>query len=45
MPGGRPTLIFHGTAAAVAAKLGVKNTSLSLTHTSELAMAQVILEN
>jgi len=45
MPGGRPTLAFHGTAAAVAAKLGVKNTSLSLTHTAEQAMAQVILEN
>jgi holo-[acyl-carrier protein] synthase len=45
LPGGRPTLAFHGTAAEVAAKLGVKNSSLSLTHTAEQAMAQVILEN
>jgi holo-[acyl-carrier protein] synthase len=45
MPGGRPTLLFHGTAAAVASKLGVANISLSITHTAEQAMAQVILEN
>lgn len=44
-PGGRPTLTFHGKAAEFAAKLGVKNIALSLTHTAEQAMAQVILEN
>ncbi len=44
-PGSRPTLVFHGTAAAVAARLGVKHCALSLTHTSEQAMAQVILED
>ena len=43
-PGGRPTLAFHGKAGEVAAKLGVANISLSLTHTAEQAMAQVILE-
>lgn len=43
-PGGRPTLAFHGKAAEFAAKLGVINIALSLTHTAEQAMAQVILE-
>ncbi|MGA8762029.1 MAG: holo-[acyl-carrier-protein] synthase [Candidatus Sulfotelmatobacter sp.] len=45
MPGGRPTMTFHGRAAEFAAKLGVKNTALSLSHTTEQAIAQVILEN
>jgi holo-[acyl-carrier protein] synthase len=45
MPGGRPTLKFHGKAAEFAAKLGTKNIALSLTHTKEQAMAQVILES
>jgi holo-[acyl-carrier protein] synthase len=44
-PGGRPTILFHGKAAEFAAKLGVKHAALSLTHTKETAMAQVILEN
>lgn len=42
---GRPTLAFHGKAAEVAAKLGVRNVALSITHTAEQAMAMVILEN
>lgn len=45
MPGGRPTIHFHGKAAEFAVKLGVKNAALSITHTKEQAMAQVILEN
>lgn len=44
-PGGRPTMTFHGKAAEFAAKLGVKNAALSLTHTAEQAIAQVILES
>ncbi len=44
-PGSRPTLTFHGQAGQIAAKLGARNVSLSLTHTKEQAMAQVILEN
>jgi holo-[acyl-carrier protein] synthase len=44
-PGGRPTLAFHGKAAEFAARLGTKNIALSLTHTKEQAMAQVILES
>jgi len=41
---GRPTLRFHGKAAEIAEKLGVRNVSLSMTHTVEQAMAMVILE-
>jgi len=44
-PGGRPSLVLHGKAAEFAAKLGATNIALSLTHTAEQAMAQVILEN
>jgi len=43
--GQRPTIQFHGEAAAIAAKLGTKNIALSLTHTSEEALAHVILES
>jgi holo-[acyl-carrier protein] synthase len=45
MPGGRPTITFHGKAAEFAAKLGAKHVALSLTHTAEHAIAQVILED
>jgi holo-[acyl-carrier protein] synthase len=44
LPGGRPTIQFHGKAEEFAAKLGVKNATLSITHTKEQAFAQVILE-
>jgi holo-[acyl-carrier protein] synthase len=44
LPSGKPTLLFHGVAAAKAAKLGVKNVSLSMTHTADVAMAVLILE-
>jgi holo-[acyl-carrier protein] synthase len=45
LPGGRPTIQFHGRAAEFAAKLGVRNASVSLSHTKEQAIAQVILES
>jgi holo-[acyl-carrier protein] synthase len=45
LPGGRPAITFHGKAGEFAARLGVKNASLSLSHTSEQAIAQVILES
>ena len=41
----RPALELHGVAARVAAHLGVKTISLSLTHTASTAMALVILES
>ena len=44
-PGGRPTLLLHGKAAEFAAQLGARNIALSLTHTAQQAMAQVILES
>ena len=44
-PGGRPTLLVKGRAAEFAAKLGMKRAALSITHTKEQAMAQVILES
>jgi len=45
LPSGKPTLRLHGVASRVANKLGVRNVSLSLTHTAELGMAHVILED
>jgi holo-[acyl-carrier protein] synthase len=45
LPSGKPTLRLHGVAARFAEKLGVKNISLSITHTAELGMAHVILED
>ena len=44
LPSGRPTLVLHGVAAGIATELGVKTVQLSLTHTSELALAWVLLE-
>jgi holo-[acyl-carrier protein] synthase len=44
-PGGRPTLQFHGRAAQIAARMGVANAALSITHTADLAMASVVLED
>lgn len=44
-PGGRPTLVFHGRAAQMARSLGVARAALSLTHTRDLAMASVVLED
>jgi holo-[acyl-carrier protein] synthase len=44
LPSGKPTLTFHGKAAEFAGMLGVKNVSLSLTHTAEQGMAFLILE-
>ena len=45
LPSGKPTLRFHGAAAEFAARLNVRNVSLSLTHTAETGMAHVILED
>ena len=45
LPGGRPSIQFHGRAGEFAARLGVKNAALSITHTREQALAEIILEN
>lgn|SRR6185437_647988 len=42
---GRPTLLFHGRAAAIARKLGVQNAAISLTHSRTDALAHVVLED
>jgi holo-[acyl-carrier protein] synthase len=44
-PGGRPTLHLSGQVKQHADYLGMHHASISLTHTAELAMAQVILED
>jgi len=41
---GRPTLRFHGRAAQRAERLGVIRSNLSLTHSTGLAVASVVLE-
>jgi holo-[acyl-carrier protein] synthase len=45
LPSGKPTLRFYGVAARVAEKLGVRQISLSLTHTAEYGLAHLILED
>jgi holo-[acyl-carrier protein] synthase len=44
-PSGRPTLQFRGRAGEIAARMGMAYAALSITHTAELAMASVVLEN
>jgi holo-[acyl-carrier protein] synthase len=44
-PSGRPTMALHGEAGEIAARLGVKRISMSITHTSAHALAQVIFES
>lgn len=43
-PAGRPVLLLHGRAAEIAATMGVRHSSLSITHTETQSMAWVILE-
>ncbi|HZP23251.1 MAG TPA: holo-[acyl-carrier-protein] synthase [Terriglobales bacterium] len=45
LPGSRPTIVFHNKAAEFFHKLGGRRAHLSITHTAESAMAQVILES
>ena len=45
LPGHRPNLYFSGRAQEIATKLGVCHISLSLTHSTTIAMASVHLEN
>lgn len=44
-PGGRPIIVFSGKAAVLARKAGAASSSVSITHTTETALAQVILES
>lgn len=42
--GGKPSLVLRGEAGKIAGAMGVKNIAISITHTAELAFAQVIFE-
>jgi holo-[acyl-carrier protein] synthase len=44
-PSGKPTIRLEGAARQIADRLGVKNISLSITHSGNLAVAQVIFES
>jgi holo-[acyl-carrier protein] synthase len=44
-PSGKPTLHLEGAAREIATGLGVKNISLTITHSGNLALAEVIFEN
>jgi holo-[acyl-carrier protein] synthase len=44
-PSGRPTLNLAGVAGELAARMGVRNISLSITHSGNIAFAQVIFES
>jgi len=44
-PSGKPTLHLEGVARQFAERLGVKNISLTITHSGNLALAEVIFEN
>ncbi len=44
-PGRRPTMEFHNKAGEFFRKLGAARAHLSITHTKDSAMAQVILES
>jgi holo-[acyl-carrier protein] synthase len=45
LPGGKPTLRLAGVAKEFADRLGAKNISISITHSGNLAFAQVIFES
>jgi holo-[acyl-carrier protein] synthase len=44
-PSGKPSLRLEGVARSFADRLGVKYISLSITHSGNFALAQVIFEN
>jgi holo-[acyl-carrier protein] synthase len=45
LPSGQPTLSFHGATREIAERLAVRRASLSITHSGNTALAQVILES
>jgi holo-[acyl-carrier protein] synthase len=44
-PGGRPTIVLHGAAREHAERMGARHFSLSISHSGNFALAEVILEN
>ena len=45
LPSGRPTLTLHGMAGEIGKRLGLRQASLSITHSGNTALAQVIFED
>jgi len=45
LPGGRPTIVLHGVAGKHAERMGARHISLSITHSGNFALAEVILES
>jgi holo-[acyl-carrier protein] synthase len=45
LPGGKPSLHLSGAAGQFAARLGVRNVSLTITHSGDTALAEVIFED
>jgi holo-[acyl-carrier protein] synthase len=45
LPSGQPTLSLRGAAREIANQLGMRRASLSITHSGNTALAQVIFEN
>lgn len=45
LPGQRPEMVLHGRAAEIAATLGIRRLSLSLSHSRDLSIAVVVAED
>ena len=45
LPSGQPTLSLHGATREIAERLGMRRASLSITHSGNTALAQVIFES
>lgn len=44
-PSGKPTLLLSGVSRMIADRLGVKHIAVTITHTGNMALAQVIFES
>ncbi len=45
LPSGKPEILLHGRAGELAHEMGVKRTSLTISHADRYAIAQVIFES
>jgi holo-[acyl-carrier protein] synthase len=45
LPSGQPTLSLHGATREIAERLGMRRASVSITHSGNTALAQVIFES
>ena len=44
-PSGKPNIVLHNKTETLAARLGIRNWALSITHTARYGMAYVIAQN